>query len=128
MARRPPSKAWLIGSAAVASVALVAGCGSEKKKKDTGQPSRDTRAISPQALPPVDLGSGVDGVAVGAGSVWVANKNNGTVTRVNPRSRRPEGATPVGANPDSVAVSGGSVWVTNTDDGDVSHIDAGTGS
>ncbi|HKF80641.1 MAG TPA: serine/threonine-protein kinase [Thermoleophilaceae bacterium] len=105
---------------AVAVLVLAGGSDEQGGRRGSG-------GGSPRALSPIDVGRGADGVEVGAGSVWVANKNRGTLLRVDPASRSVASATQVGANPDSVAVAGGTVWVTNTDDDDVSRVNTRTG-
>ncbi len=111
----------LIGVAAV----LLAGGSSDsgdKSASKTTSSSDSSKPLSPSALSPIDIGSGVDGIEVGAGSVWVANNRKNTVTRVDPGTRKVAGTTPVGRNPDSVAVGEGAVWVTNTDDDNVTKL------
>ena len=51
-------------------------------------------------------------VAVGLGSVWVANSGDGTVSRVDPASGRVTHTIPVGASPQDVVVAAGRVWVS----------------
>ena len=112
-------------AAGIVGVILLAGGGSDSDKSSSGGTEKETKAetiTNPKALPPLDLDPGVDGIEVGAGSVWVANKDRGTLTRVDPDSRKVVGTTRVGANPDSVAVGEGSVWVTNTDDDSVTRV------
>jgi len=68
------------------------------------------------------------GIAAGGGGVWVTSRLKGTVTRIDPRTRRVAGPpVRVGRNPADVAVGFGSVWVANADDGTVSRLDAGDG-
>ena len=52
------------------------------------------------------------GIAVGAGSVWVANSLSGTVSRIDPGTDSVTKTIPVGGAPHSVAVAGGRVWVS----------------
>ena len=56
--------------------------------------------------------TGSPGVAVGAGSVWVVNQGDGTVSRVAVDSGRVTRTIHVGGAPNSVAVSAGRVWVS----------------
>jgi streptogramin lyase len=70
-------------------------------------------------------GENPDGVAVGAGAVWVANQGDDSVMRLDLRShersfiRVPDG-------PAKVAVSGNSVWVTSVEADHLARIDART--
>jgi streptogramin lyase len=51
------------------------------------------------------------GLALGAGSLWVADLGFKQIDRVNPRTRRIVGRLRVGGIPISLAVGFGSVWV-----------------
>lgn len=77
------------------------------------------------------------GVAAGRGAVWVANRSeNGTLTRVDPKSLEVRAAVKVPPLPDDtlvlpqepgqVAVGEGGVWVTDTRVGTASRLDPGT--
>jgi ABC-type transport system substrate-binding protein/class 3 adenylate cyclase len=75
----------------------------------------------------VQVGDGPDAVAVGAGSVWVANAGDGTVSEVNPSAQRVVGVPIyVGNGPTGIAVGGGAVWVALSLDGAVAKIDPHT--
>jgi len=50
---------------------------------------------------------------VGDGSVWVANTGSGTVSRIDPASRRVEHLYRVGGAPLAVTVDQGTVWVAD---------------
>ena len=52
-------------------------------------------------------------MAVGDGSVWVADSAGGTVVRVDPATRRIVHTYGTGGNPLLVAVAGGRVWVAD---------------
>ncbi len=72
----------------------------------------------------VQVGDGPDAVAVGAGSVWVANAGDGTVSEVNPSAQRAVGVPIyVGNGPTGIAVDKGAVWVALSVDGAVAKID-----
>ncbi|HZU79915.1 MAG TPA: hypothetical protein VE991_08355, partial [Acidimicrobiales bacterium] len=95
----------------------------------------------------IRVGQGPIGVAVGSGSVWVANAVSGTVTRVDPARLRVTGTVPLGAggvvggnptpagaggvgsasDPVTVAVFGGWVWVGNGQGGTLTAFDPMTG-
>ena len=51
-------------------------------------------------------------MAVGAGSVWVADSGDGTVTRIDPRTDKVHATITVGASPQAITVANGRVWVT----------------
>jgi YVTN family beta-propeller protein len=77
----------------------------------------------------VDVGNSPAAVAVGASAVWVADDEDNTVTKIDPRSANAVVETvQVGASPSAVAVGKGAVWVTSREDDDLTKIDPDTGS
>lgn len=83
-----------------------------------------TGATDGRAIPVPDPA----GIAAGGGSVWVTSRIRGTVTRIDPRTRRVAGPpVRVGRAPADVAVGFGSVWVANADEGTVSRLDSRSG-
>ena len=74
----------------------------------------------------VRVGLSPDGLAFGAGSLWVANRTDGTVSRINPDTRAVVQTIKVGALPNEVTVTGNDVWVANFGDGTVTRINAKT--
>jgi DNA-binding SARP family transcriptional activator len=62
-------------------------------------------------------------LAVGHGSVWVANTDDGTVSRIDPERREVIRTIGVGAPAIDLAVGPDAVWVANGSDGTVSRID-----
>ena len=62
----------------------------------------------------------LDGLAAGAGAVWVTAPQDGLVWRITPDATR---SIDVGAGARGVAVGGGSVWVANAARGTVTRID-----
>jgi streptogramin lyase len=60
----------------------------------------------------IRVGKKPRGVAVGYGSVWVANSTQRTITRINPRKRKAVQTIKLQVNPTRVATGGGGVWVT----------------
>ena len=74
----------------------------------------------------LELGRSAAGVAVGAGAVWVADDEDGTVIRALSRPFQFVVRIPVGRDPGGLAFGAGSVWVANRRDGTVSRIDPRT--
>jgi len=70
----------------------------------------------------VPLGSPADGIAVGAGSVWVSNGLDGIVSRIEPETYAVR-TIPLGGRPAGLAFGAGSLWVTNSEDRVVAQID-----
>ncbi len=71
----------------------------------------------------IRLGSSPTAIAAGAGAVWVASEEAGTVIRLNSRSGAVAGLVRVGRGPSAIAVGEGAVWVANRHDGTLSRID-----
>ena len=70
----------------------------------------------------VAVGNGPADVAVGAGSIWTANRQDGTVSRIDPGTTRVVDTVEVGRNPSSLVAGSGAVWVANAGEGTISRI------
>ena len=103
----------------------------------TGQTDTLTR-VDPRPLgvslrwKQVTVGKGPIGVSVGLGSVWVANAESGTLSRVDPNTLRVTGTFRVGqggsaSDPDAVVVSQGHVWVGEGESPTVVALDPSSG-
>ena len=77
--------------------------------------------------PPIATGRDPAAVVVTGGSVWVANRGDDTVSRVDAATRTVEASIPVGDQPALLSAGGGSVWVANLGDNTLMRIDAATG-
>jgi virginiamycin B lyase len=60
----------------------------------------------------IDVRGDPAGVAVGEGSVWIADAGTRSVLRVDPKKNRVVTRIRVGARPRGIAVGDGSVWVS----------------
>ena len=68
-------------------------------------------------------GSNPLGITYGAGSIWVANRNSGSITRVSPKTNKAaKKRIKVGFSPYALAYGAGSIWVSNESSGTVSRI------
>ena len=67
-------------------------------------------------------------VAIGEGAVWVANADDGTVSRIDPDRREVLATVGIGSPASDIAAGGGSVWVANGSAGTVSRVDPSTNS
>jgi YVTN family beta-propeller protein len=84
----------------------------------------DTRPVKVRAIP---VGSGVDAIAFGEGFVWVADRIDEVVRKVDPNTNDvAPGEVPVGRAPGSIAVGVESIWVGSTLDQTVWRIDPET--
>jgi YVTN family beta-propeller protein len=82
-------------------------------------------ARSGQRQASVEVGNDPSSIASGAGSVWVANRSDGTVTRIDPATRLTT-TIPVGHGPAALVVNGAGAWVANAGSDTLAHIDLGT--
>jgi peptide/nickel transport system substrate-binding protein len=71
------------------------------------------------------VGRGANGIAIGAGSIWIASTSDGIVSRVDPTGVV-TATIPVGHGPVGVAFGEGSLWVAVSLDGIVARIDPDT--
>src|ERR1700722_18548772 len=97
--------------AALATLALIAGCGGSATTTTTTA----TTPRIPPGPPGIAVGHDPEALAAGFGDVWVANRGDGTVTRIDAASGRVVGAPiRVGPEPDANANAGGSEGVPKT--------------
>jgi YVTN family beta-propeller protein len=123
-------RTWL----AVAAAALLAVASVSVMAATSGGKASTHGAITPDGAGAVDpatghiaasvpVGSGPAGITTGAGSIWVTNGADGTVTRIDPHGPHVEQTLAVGSLPAGAAYGAGAVWVANALDGSVSRID-----
>jgi ABC-type transport system substrate-binding protein/DNA-binding SARP family transcriptional activator/streptogramin lyase len=114
--------AVLLAAAVTAALALAGGgTGSPRVMAADSVGSLDL--ATGQVAGGVPVGSGPAGIAAGAGSIWVTNGAEGTVSRIDPRGPHVEQTLVVGSSPAGVAYGAGAVWVANALDGSISRID-----
>jgi ABC-type transport system substrate-binding protein/DNA-binding SARP family transcriptional activator/DNA-binding beta-propeller fold protein YncE len=126
-ARRSPSRKQVVVAAAL--VALAAGLAAGIVATRSGATHTAVAANSIVALrqsgsiaATVPVGARPVAITSGAGSLWVANFDDQTVTRVDLASRRAVRAISIGAAPTGLAATSSAVWVTDGG-GDLSKID-----
>ena len=73
----------------------------------------------------VGVGNSPSAIADGAGSIWVTNSADGTVTRIDPTTLVAT-TIPVGHGPAAVAVNAAGAWIANSGDNVVVRVDTGT--
>ncbi len=76
----------------------------------------------------IAIEGGRDDVAVGEGAIWVLDLLRGNVTRIDPRTGRPEADIQLSGNLNQVAAGEGKVWVLDAGAGIVTPIDPATNS
>jgi YVTN family beta-propeller protein len=76
----------------------------------------------------IDVGSGIEAIASGGGAVWVADRLDDVVLRIDPATGAVGAPYPVGRAPGAIAYGAGSVWVTSTLDDALLRLDPLTGS
>lgn len=57
------------------------------------------------------MGDGPGAIAVGAGAVWVVNRDDATVSRIDPETYKVVETIVLAHRPAGIAVSGETVWV-----------------
>ena len=78
------------------------------------------------ALKPIGVGNGPAAIAVGYGGVWVANRDDGTVTRIDAATDAVSDTVRVGGSPVAVAAGLGAIWVADAGKDAVIRIDPRT--
>jgi YVTN family beta-propeller protein len=76
-----------------------------------------------QVVTSIAAGKAPSGLALGEGSVWVANSGDDSVSRIDPVANKVTGVIPVGRNPSAISFGEGSIWVANVLGNSVSRID-----
>jgi YVTN family beta-propeller protein len=74
----------------------------------------------------IPVGARPIAVAVGEGAVWVANADDGTVSRIDPETQKVVKTIGIGSPASDIAAGEGSVWVANGSEGTVTRIDPRT--
>jgi ABC-type transport system substrate-binding protein/DNA-binding SARP family transcriptional activator len=72
-----------------------------------------------------DVGNDPSAITAGAGSLWVTNASDGTVTRIDPDTLLTT-PIPVGHDPSAVAVNAAGAWIADAGDDEVVRVDVGT--
>jgi YVTN family beta-propeller protein len=70
-----------------------------------------------------NVGTRPSSVTAGSGSIWVANLDDETLTRVSPTTESVERTFPLDATPTGIAFGRGSIWIANGLRGSVSRFD-----
>jgi DNA-binding beta-propeller fold protein YncE len=84
----------------------------------------DARTGSPTG-PPIRVGQEPLAIVTGGGSMWVANRDSGTVSRIS--GRRVVGELKVGGRPVGLLYRDGVLWVADVGTDSVIRVDTGSG-
>jgi YVTN family beta-propeller protein len=60
----------------------------------------------------VPVGANPTTIAVTSDAVWVVNKDDGTLSRIDPETNQVERTVPIGEAPDGIVFAEGLLWVT----------------
>ena len=113
----------LLAAAALIAVLALAGGGPGSQRVIIADGVGALDPVTGQVAASVSVGSAPAAITSGAGSIWVTNGADGTVTRINPHGPHVEQTLVVGSSPAGIAYGAGAVWVANALDGSVSRID-----
>ena len=89
----------------------------------TATPEQSLASTRRDRLTAIPVGGSPSAIALDAGGVWVANRSDDKVVRIDPSTPAVTTTIPVGKAPAGITVSPGAVWVANSGDGTVSRID-----
>ena len=111
--------AVVVATSVVVGVAATSG-----GQKQVAVPANSVVALDPDGSVTAILPVGARPVAAvaAADSLWVANLDDHTVTRIDLSSRRILASIPIGGAPTALAATPGAVWVSDTT-GEISRID-----
>jgi len=123
-ATRRVDRRWLVATAilatalvaaAVATVVLTRGDDSPAISAAPANSLAVIDAETNQLVDAIPIGHNPGDVVSGAGSIWVANLSDQTVSRISPATRKVRQTIGVGINPRGLAVGGGAVWTCDRD-------------
>ncbi|HEX6788777.1 MAG TPA: adenylate/guanylate cyclase domain-containing protein [Gaiellaceae bacterium] len=119
-----------LASLALALAAVVAGVVVAVTNSGSGDVTvvpNSVAVVNPTSnrlIADVHVGSQPVAVAVGDGGVWVANSSDGTVTRIDPRTRRVVRTIGnLGGDVSDITTGFGSVWIAGGSDGTLTRLD-----
>ncbi|MDD7964846.1 protein kinase domain-containing protein [Actinomycetospora lemnae] len=116
--RRRPR--WLTAGVPLAAVALVVLLAA------TVLPLVASNGVGRIVGAPVPIGRNALDVEPGAGFIWTANNDDGTISKIDPTTMSSQ-TIQVGGTPYELVIDGGAVWVNNWTDS-VTRVDIATGA
>lgn len=115
-----------VALAAGLAAAVVAAVLLRDQTSPVSVPPNSVAVIDPESnrvVSAIPAGAGAESVAVGLDSVWVANREERTLSRIEPREWRETRRIALPATPTDVAVGFGAVWVAFGVLGDLARVD-----
>jgi streptogramin lyase len=107
-------------------VAVAVGDGRVWVADNSGSRVIELNAMNGHAMGmPIPVAPGPEAIAVGEGAAWVTS-GDGTVTRIDPGTRKPREAPVKVADPGGIAAGEGAVWITSRAKGTLTRIDPRT--
>ncbi|CAN5318776.1 hypothetical protein BH20ACT24_BH20ACT24_11720 [soil metagenome] len=94
------------------AVWVVTGANPEDPSESGPSGLQRVDPVSRQIVATIGVGADPVDVALGAGSLWVANGGDGTVSRVDPASETVVATVPVGQTPREIVADARGVWVS----------------
>jgi YVTN family beta-propeller protein len=113
--------AVLAGAAALAAVLLFTRGSGEVTAPPNSVAIVDLRKNTVVGFVPVGIRPSA--IAFGEGSIWAANSEDKTLSRINPKTHKEVGRFPLQATPTGVVVQAGAVWLANGIRGSVSRFE-----
>jgi class 3 adenylate cyclase len=83
----------------------------------------DLHGSQPGLPRPIGVTGEIDGLAYGERAVWIIDRINGTLTKVDPVTGSAGSSAPLSGSPSSVAAGNGYVWVTDVTNGELLRVD-----
>lgn len=134
--RRPAFLTAALASVAAAVVVpiLALGRGDVGRPDSEGRtgtilaPRNDVAIVQPETnkvVAHIPVGSNPTLIREGDGSVWVADRDDQTVTQIDPESRRVVRTIGIGFRPDDLAAGYGAVWAVNKEEGALVKVGSG---
>ena len=128
---------WRWAAVAAATVAVAAATIAVLASRDDGAGLPSAAAANAvsivdletgRALDPISTGVGPVALAFGGDSVWIANRRDRSISRLDPASHEVTQTIGVDQDVSDVAVGLDSVWVAGGEDGTLSRLDLVTGA
>lgn len=118
----------VLGVAAVAATAILLTARGGERAEPTARSNEivGLRTSDATQAAAVELAGAPSALGADGTSLWVADADAGTVSRIDLTARALVDRVPVGESPGTLAVGGGSVWVASVPGAKVSRIDPAT--